>query len=240
MNAYDTKHEGLSPQDQLDLLISRIADGEAGEQDWASFSVLAERQPGAWKALAAAQRDHAAMSLAVGVALHAADRVDLPAHEAAAAWVRGSAGQPAGRPTTLRRIGAVGGWAAAAAVALAWVGGFGGGRMRAGSPAGGPEIQQAGIVPANWTTDDAVNAYLEVGGRSGRVLGELPSRVVVDSQPTTLEGGRPGVEVVFVRQFVEKAIVTDLARLGLDETGQRVPVPVPVRSFVPASYSGPQ
>jgi len=42
--------------------------------------------------------------------------------------------------------------------------------------------------------------------------------------------------VVYVRQFIERALVSDVARMGLDETGRRVPVPM----TVPSAWSGPQ
>ncbi|MCC6320744.1 MAG: hypothetical protein IT438_04830 [Phycisphaerales bacterium] len=221
----------IDPREQLDLLISRIADGEAGEQDWAAFSALAEADPtgAAWKHLAQAQRDHAAMSLAVGVALHAADRVDLPSQEAAALFTHRR--HAPRRLRTFSRLGAFGGWAAAAAVALAWFGGFGSGN---GPFRGGGETNTANLLPANWTSDDAARAYLDIGAKQGRVIGELPNRVPVYTQPTTLESGQPGVRVFYVRQFVESAIVTDVARLGLDESGR--PVPVPAAMPMPVSW----
>lgn len=224
----------IDPREQFDLLISRIADGEATELDWSEFSRLAEAHPSAsaWKHLAQAQRDHAAMSLAVGVALHAADRVDLPSPSVAAAFARPVGPRASSRP--LARLGAYGGWAAAAAVALAWVGGFG--------SSGGPlavrsGTQQAGLVPGGWkidTPDDAVRAYLDVGARQGRVIGELPNRVPVYSQPAVLDSGQQGVRVFYVRQFIESAVVTDLARIGQDESGR--PVPVPTAMPAPDSW----
>jgi hypothetical protein len=220
----------INPREQLDLLISRIADGEAGENDWAAFTALAETDAGgaAWRQLAQAQKDHGAMSLAVGVALHAADRVELPTAEAAALWTRRAHAPRHIR--TLTRFGAWSGWAAAAMVALAWFGGFGSGRGSISSP---PNA-------AGWSIkspDDAVKAYLDVGRRQGSVIGEMPNRVLVDSQPTVMEGGQRGIAVVYVRQFVERAVVSDMARLGFDETGRCVPVPVPAQAPASARWS---
>ncbi|MFN7021505.1 MAG: hypothetical protein ACK4WH_09280 [Phycisphaerales bacterium] len=225
----------IDPREQFDLLISRIADGEATDLDWSEFSRLADAHPSAsaWKQLAQAQREHASMSLAVGVALHAADRVDLPSPSAAAAFVRPVGPQQSARP--LWRLGVYGGWAAAAAFALAWVGGFG---SSGGPLAGRTGTQQAGLVPAGWkidTPDDAVRAYLDVGAKQGRVIGELPNRVPVYSQPAVLDSGQQGVRVFYVRQFIESAVVTDLARIGLDESGRPVPVP----ASMPAAASWP-
>jgi len=224
---------GMNERERLDLLISRIADGEAGEDDWKSFGALAEHEAGAWKELAQAQLAHGAMSLAVSVALHAADRVELPSQQAAAIWSRGT--EPPARLRTWSRMGAFGGWVAAAAVALAWAGGFGSGGRQTIVPTNTAGVFDPAAFTIN-TSDDAVKAYLDVGGKTGRVIGELPNRVLVDSQPAMLEGGRRGVEVVYVRQFIERALVSDVARMGLDETGRRVPVPM----TVPSAWSGPQ
>lgn len=220
-------------REQLELLISRIADGEASKDDWAAFSTLAERQPAgeAWKELAAAQRDHAALSLAVGVALHGAERVDLPSRELAAAYL----GQGAPATTHVRtwsRFGSFAGWGVAACLAVVM---FNGGRfgqvpimsgdMTGAGGMGGSGIGQnaAGILPASYTinnADDAVKAYLDVGKKQNAVIGELPQRLLVQSRPA--ENGQ--VEVIYVRQFVERAEVKDLMRFSQDESGRAVPV----------------
>jgi hypothetical protein len=235
-----TNNPILDPREQLDLLVSRIADGEAGEHDWSAFNQMAERSPEAWKILAQAQREHASMSLAVGIALHAADRVDLPTPHAAELFTaRRNA------PTHIRtwsRLGSYSGWAAAAAVTLlAWNGAFNLGSRRsslATNPGTSP-VQGASVVPTNWTLntpDDAVQAYLDMGNKNGSVIGELPKRVVVNTEPTVLASGQRGVKVIFIRQFVEQTVVTDLARMSTDETGR--PIPIPAAPSVP--LTGPQ
>lgn len=222
----------LDPREQLDLLVSRIADGEAGEADWSAFNRAAERRPEAWKLLAQAQRDHGAMSLAVGVALHAAERVELPSPQAAELF---SARRNA--PATIRtfsRMGAWSGWAVAACVAvMAWNGSLGSlGRGVGGAGAGTRVASTVGaaapVQTAGWTLntpDDAINAYLDLGTRNGSVIGELPTRPVVRRDPMITEDGQRGVRVVYIRQLVEQAIVTDLARLATDESGRLVPLP---------------
>lgn len=221
----------LDPREQLDLLVSSIADGEAGEADWVAFNRAAERRPDAWKLLARAQREHGAMSLAVGVALHAAERVELPSVQAAELFAaRRNA------PTTIRtfsRLGAWSGWAVAAAVALlAWNGSLGpigrGGAAGPGTPIAASAGNAAPVQAAGWTfstPDDALNAYLDLGSRNGSVIGELPTRPVVRRDPTITEDGQRGVRVVYIRQLVEQAIVTDLARFATDESGRLVPLP---------------
>lgn len=239
--------QAVDPREQLDLLVSRIADGEAGESDWAAFNALAERSPEAWKVLAQAQRDHGAMSLAVGVALHAADRVELPSRDAAGRFGPQRDGDEVPQIRVLARLGAWSGWAAAAVVAVmawsgaSWLSPVGMSRMTGmvGSGGAGGPTSGASVVPAGWTLntpDDAVRAYLDLGGRAGNVVGELPSRVVVNTQPMVLDDGQQAVRVVYIRQFVEQAVVTDLMRMATDEAGRAVPVPV--SPFVP--MSGPQ
>lgn len=206
---------------QLDLLASRIADGDGSRSDWAAFGELAERNPQAWEHLAKLQRDKQAMALAVGVALHAADRVDLPTRDAAASYF--------GRPTpttTIRwsRLGNLGGWAAAAMLGLAWIGSQHG-MFALRTP--GPGTNTAGIIPAGYervsSPDDAYRLYLDKGSKSGRVVGEVPQLWLVDSRPVAT--GK-GYEVVYVRQIVERARVNDLVGFAQDENGQAMPVRV--------------
>ena len=65
------------------------------------------------------------------------------------------------------------------------------------------------------------------GKEEGRVIGELPDRVLVNS--TEAPDGK-GYEVVFVRQIMEKTRVDDLYKVSSDEGGN--PHPVKVRFVV--------
>src|SRR5690606_30859566 len=122
---------------ERDVLIGRVVDGEATGADWAALEAAAQGDPGVWRDLALAQRDHAALAGAVGAAVGVAARVDLPIGGGSA----GGGAPPAGR------IGAWGGWAAAAAVALAWGGTAGPLRIGVEVPGGGGgAVQQAGLV----------------------------------------------------------------------------------------------
>lgn len=65
---------------------------------------------------------------------------------------------------------------------------------------------------------DAWQAYLQKGRESGEVVGEIPNKLLVDSKPA-LSGN--GVEVIYVRQVMERAIVPDLYEFaGRDEAGR--------------------
>ena len=107
----------------------------------------------------------------------------------------------------------------AALVALAAWGGHLGARNNSDS-------NQSGLLTVK-SPDEAVKAYLEMGAKSGRVMGELPNRLLVDSRPAP-QGN--GFEVVYIRQFIERGVVNDLVRFGEDESGR----PVPVRVSMPA------
>lgn len=210
----------LNQREQLDLLISRIADNEATDADWTTFNALAEREPGAWKDLARAQRDQAALGLAVHLKLHAAERVNLPTIDAARRFFHSAHGSSAPASPRVRTL-AWGGWVAAAAVLLAWM--TGGGFFsppRLSAPAG----NTAGLLRVS-TPEDAVQAYLDVGKKQNVVLGEVPQRIFVQSRPTS--DGR--MEVIYVRQFIERAEITDMLKFAQDEAG----LPVPVRVVVP-------
>jgi hypothetical protein len=206
----------LNEREQLDLLVSRIADSEATDADWQSFNAIAEREPIAWKQLAQAQRDQAALGLAVNLKLHAAERVDLPTIDAARRHFfseRAERSAPWGSLTW-------GGWAAAAAVLIAWIAG--------GNFFHSPTLSQPSSTLAGWSpnsTEEAVKAYLDIGKKQNVVLGEVPQRIYVQSRPT--DDGR--MEVIYMRQFVERAEVKDMLKFAQDEAGS----PVPVRMVMP-------
>jgi hypothetical protein len=213
--------------EQLDLLISRIVGADANPQDWAAFNALAEKSPEAWKLLAQAQRDNQSLSLAVGVALHAADLVDLPSREHADRFLHGGRYREPHGPAW-RRVRSAGGWAMAAMLALAMIGNQHG---LINLPT--PRANTAGLIPAGYvkvaSDDDALQLYRDKGKASGRVIEELP--VLLESHPATTG---QGFEVIYVRQFYEKAHVQDLYRFTQDEANRpvavRIPVPAPKSS----------
>ncbi|MBX3405256.1 MAG: hypothetical protein KF869_00725 [Phycisphaeraceae bacterium] len=208
----------IATRDRVDLLVSRIADSEATPEDWGVFNDLAERHPWAWRDLARAQRDHAAMCAAVSAAVEPADFVTLPVR----AGGRGAGASPSRMPM----IG-WGGWAVAACLALVFFGG-----VRPAAPVS-PVGHAAGVNLASWTPDDFVKGYVDAGQRSGLVMGEVPQRVLIESRAL---GPNEGFEVVYVRQFVERARVRDLVRFAADEAGR----PMPVRAEMPAAAGRPE
>jgi hypothetical protein len=216
----DRIHDETS--DRRDLLISKMIDGEAGEADWSAFRALAEAEPAVWGELARTQRHHEALSLLVDEVSSIADGVEIP---------RGELLTPAERFD--RRMGAVrawGGWAAAAAVVLVWFTGL-------PAPTGQSAPSRAGLPswvdPSEQTPEWALARYLDSGQRTGRVVGEVPERVVLDTRPAP-----GGVEVLYLRQFVEREFVGQdrVYRLGRDEFGQRTLLPQSTPAPARVSY----
>jgi hypothetical protein len=212
-----------------ELLLNRVVDGEATDGEWTEFRSMADAEFAgadrcAWRDLAEGQRTHAVLSAALGPELSAAERVELPTRAAAMRVDRYGATAPV--PPVALRLGAFGGWlAAAAAVLVIWFNGWGPGMLRLESGSVG---QEAGMAsPANLfrlnSPEDALAAYKTLGGREGTVVCEMPDRVLVDSSP--LKEGQ-GFEVVYIRQIVERRRVPDLYKAALDEGGNAVLMPV--------------
>ncbi len=194
-----------------DILISRIVDDEATSKDWESFEQLAALEPEVWKKLAREQRDAANLRTAVGVAVEAADAIELPL---------GIAGAGAEHVFS-RRFSPWIGWAMAAAVALAWLGAD-------LVPMFNPELtptNQAGISIVPASADDALNQYRSVGEQEGRYIGEMP-KVMVEARAMP-DGVR--VEVIYLRQLLEREVVNGVYGLGEDDQGRATPVPIEPR-----------
>lgn len=190
------------------LLISRVIDGDANEQEWTDLESLALRNPQVWRELAEAQRDHAALMRGVSTALALADTTPLPSSREVFACSDSSYRFQ----QRLHRLSAWAGWAVAAMVVLAFV------THSPQSP-----IHTSSIVPQLVNTpDEALNNYLNVGTKAGRVIEQVPTRVMMQSNP--LPSGH-GFEVIYLRQIIEKTTVPDLYQFaGEDERGQPTPV----------------
>lgn len=192
-----------------EILIGRVTDGEASPSDWQELESLAAIDATVWTRLAAAQRRHAELERAVDDALTIAELVEAPEF-LADSGVRLS-----------MRWRSYAGWAAAAAVALAWAGAS---RFNiASGPAGG---QMSTLAPVSlMNPDELMNRYLDEGKREGRVLAELPM-VMVESRP--LADGQ-GSDVIYLRQVLERVRVQDVYRMGEDDLGRPTPLPVAPR-----------
>lgn len=186
---------------RLDILISRILDRIETPEEWSEFRAIAAAEPSAWELLAEAQRDNDRLARLARDATEFAVTSPLPAVE-----------QPLRLPAAMvrRPMSAAAGWAAAAVLLLSWI---------AIGPAAGrrepSDIQTAGLSPTP-SVDEALQDYLKRGQADGVVLGEVEPKMLIDSRP--LEGG--AVEVIFVRQILERRQVPTLVRVdGVDDEG---------------------
>jgi hypothetical protein len=212
--------DDTSPVSRRELLISRVIDAQAGAADYAELSEIARQDPTVWGELAEAQSIEARLRSAC---LGALDRAmashqvlgakseDVIANIGAGDSVRGAGGRT-------RWAGL--GWGIAAVLALGVT------AQMLGIRRGDGLVGTAGLGPtaATFTTPEAgLDAYLTLGKASGKVVGEMPQKYVIQSEPSQLPDG--GIEVLYLRQFIERAVVKDTYRLGTDELGRTILVP---------------
>lgn len=194
---------------ERDVLIGRIVDGEATPDDWRHLATLASQDQSVWADVADTQRTHDRLARAVDQAIAPADYIELPAYRVVDA-------HPVQHRLNL--VSRWGGWAAAAALVLVWALGP---RppVNPGSPNAGGE-QTAGLLPS-WTPEQAFDRYVDAGKQSGQVVKELPDRVVYSTRP--LDDGT--LEVLYLRQVLERRVVDEVYRRAADEFGRPVEIP---------------
>jgi len=196
-----------------DLLISRVIDGSASPEDWSSFRILAASDAEVWTDLSDAQREHEALCEVMHAATAIADGIDLP----------GGSGSPLVFESRVTLAARWGGWAIAAVVLLGWFTGMI--SMNPNSPMGGVNNGgfTAGMIPlGDANTDQAFGRYLQAGQTSGQVVGEMPDQIVVETRP--LDDGT--IEVIFLRQVIERRVLEQAYREAVDDSGNRVVVPL--------------
>lgn len=210
-------------ESRRDHLIDRLVAGEAGDVGFREFEILARQDSSAWEHLARALRDELQLRAAL------AGDIDSAAIEAEVNTVAARIDSvPAYQPhaPSLRMWT---GWAAAACLALVWIAATllptASTDPRPTNPASN-QANSGGVVPVSLTADDALNRYLETGREEGRLLAELPA-IMVESRSTD-DGG---LEVYYVRQFLEREHVQEVYEVGTDEDGNAIPVPVSPASW---------
>jgi len=209
-------------QPDRDLLINRVVDGTARDADWTALDALASGDQGVWRELAMAQRQQTCLMRAVEESIAPASLVDLPDEAPALHF-------PSRQQTWW--IGRWAGWVAAAVLGVAWVSS---GNLNTNQRPPAVDTQQAGVgdgvVGAGSrlvkNAADALSAYFDKGAEEKRVLGEMPTKVLLQTRPTT--DGK-GYEVYFVRQIVERVEVPDLRMLSTDEFGNVRPAEIDIR-----------
>jgi hypothetical protein len=203
--------------DQRDILMSRIAEFEANEQDFEQFVTLAEQSPCAWRELIETLRDRAALNRLVAIAGDQAERIEVDAAGEESSSLEAS--PPAsGDGRILAAIGRWSGWAVAAAVALAFVLDSRWGPTNStitGSPP--TTTQHAGIGPSV-SAREAFDHYLERGRAEGTVLSSGPQRVLLETRPAP---SGAGYELIYLQQVLERDVVPELYHYGgQDEHGR--------------------
>lgn len=186
-----------------DILIGRVVDGEATPSDWGELEHMSKADAGLWQRLAQSQRAHARLERAVEDEIAVSELVELPEPVSVIASFRS-------------RWQLWGGWAVAAALALAWLGAGSGPAMFRGSQSSGSG-EKAQIVGAG-SLDEILNQYVTKGRESDRVVNVMPLQLLKTNQLAKGEG----TEVLFVRPIVERVIVTDFRPVSvmMDEAGQ--------------------
>ena len=214
-----------------DVLLSLGVGGDASERQWDQIAEEACADHGFARDFVLQTRDQVELSRELDAAMCTASRVDLPdealrcgalredqwagpsAHDTAEPSLpqqhveahRAASGGVAGR------LGGWAGWIVAACLLGGWlqIG-------HIGTPRDVPvRAMQTGL---GTTAEDALQVYLDRGRSERSVIDELPHRVLIESRE--LPDGA-GTEVLYLRQFIERAVVPDLYRIdGQNELGE--------------------
>lgn len=209
-----------------ELVISRVVDGRAGTREWSTIESIAATDVSIWREIAMAQRDQRALEILVSSAGSIAEATSLP---------HPSETEPAHVELPRRRTGSWAGWAAAAAILLAYITGVPLNGLKLNSPGSGTNSdQQANLGPhLPLSADEALANYLTTGKKEGSVLGEIPDKLLVEATPATNGGYR----VITIRQILEVHQVDNLLHFptSKDEQGNTITqaVPVSIRSSQP-------
>lgn len=199
------------PADERDRLISRVVDGCATADDWNSFRAIAATDPEIWSQLAVTQEQYESLGEVVHYNSMIADSVELP----------GGVVRHDQHQHRFDLISRWGGWAAAAAILLVWTTGM-------QSPGNGMNAkgQTAGILSVKALTaatpEEAMDQYMTAGYQAGQVVGEVPNQIVVETRP--MPDGT--YEVLYIRQILERKILSEVYRETNDEFGNSITVPI--------------
>lgn len=201
--------------ERIEVLISRAVDGQAATAEWDELAAAAATDPDLWRSLALTLRDRSGFDRAVRAAVDVAEAVDVPAAEAPPRGGADFARAPGPRHRLIVPLRTAG-WAAAALVALAWTVSHLAPRL-SGPPRPVITSNLSGASAA-----ELLSAYLDRGRQEKLVVGELPERILVDTQ--SAPSGQ-GYELLYLRQILERAVVPDLYGVtGRDELGRVMPV----------------
>ena len=179
-----------------DILATRIVDRTASSDDWIAFEELAQRDGGVWERLHLAMQDDLLLRSVVEHELAAADAIELVGPEA---------------EFPIARFLAPAGWLAALVMTLLWLGQS---PLLQRQSAGQDALEPLPLRGSTISTDSK-----EREKEFGDVLEHLPSDVL-ELNPH----GDGRVEVVYLRQTIERAIVNGAYGLVEDDLGNRRPL----------------
>lgn len=198
---------------ESEVLMTRLLDGTASEEDRDRFEADAELDPSLWRALALRQQDAVALAAALEPVLEAADRIDLPPARAAGRLL----------PRRLSWSLAFAGWAAVLVVAATWS--IVALTERARHLDGGAEMVEAPIRAfERLSPEDAYHRYLD----APYVLGDM-APVVLETE--LLSDGR--VAIHFIRRIEEIAFLDPLDELPITDDGELTSDPAELRRHEP-------
>ncbi len=201
--------------DPLDKAIADIIADESNDHHLNEFSRLADQHPDAWRSLAMAFHDELHMRRGLSEALDTS-------RQAADMEIARAVQQEASSVATARsphRFGLWAGWSVAAALLLL---------LLIGLPQRNFHEPSSNTTTslATYTAEEALDQYMRSGTREGRIITELPT-VMVEARPAA--DGR--LEVLYLRQILEREHVSEVFNVSPDELGQPHPVKIDLRNF---------
>lgn len=180
---HDRLNDNLSPEMEDEILIGRLVDGEAGDEDDARFEKLAEETPTLWRTLALRQRDMQLLANQVELETKLADQIELPSF--------------AIMPRNITWTLALSGWAAVLILCLTWsLVVVAGGRADADMNI---INDQGSLPPLPVTPEEHLRKYKNL---NDFVIGEL--RATLLNTETLADGS---VELTYLRRIEEKIII---------------------------------
>jgi hypothetical protein len=216
-----------------DVLLSRLLDGRGRAADWQRLREATAADAVVWDRLIGNAGDQDLLGDVVTAAgdravemslLPAPGCVDaLPVPLALADAPRPD-GRRADRGVRSARLG----WLVAACLALGMV------SLSIKQRIGGENAAvpiAAGVNLDNWSAKDFMNNYKDRASKDGTLVTEMPQRVVLETRPCA--DGK-GYEVLYIRQFIERTVVDDLYKLGVDDAGRPAMVPASLEKPRPA------
>ncbi len=181
-----------------EMLISRAVEHAATAAEWAELERMASSDAGLWRRLGESMRDQTELESALNEYV---DAIDYDA-----CWQRGLVSPAPAEARAVSRIRLVQwtGWAAAAAVALAWV---------IAMPGREAAVQPA-AQHASWSSDEAFDHYIDRAWEEGRIVGQLPLSLL-ETRPSA-DGTK--TEILYLRQLIERAEVEGVQEIRGDDS----------------------